>query len=165
MRRWGLIFLSIFISLGMQAQSFATRYMAEYADDTLLTNINVSPRMMKEILNINEQLVDSTGMIDIISTLNSMQLVTAEDKGETYFEEAEEIAKRNSGRFEEMVAYNKKGEHCRIYIRRQGELIMELVMIHRQGKRFMVIDFTGEMSMETIEKLAHIILPSQPEAS
>lgn len=151
----------------MRAQDFASRYMSENAGDTTLVCISVSPRMMEEILEKGIQEEDTIGITEIISKLKSMQIVYAEKRGKGYFEKAEEMAERNSARFKKLASYDKEKDHCRIFVREQEEQIVELVLLKQEGRRFTVINFTGDMDRGFIEELKHtmILKPMKGEES
>lgn len=142
----------------MRAQDFASRYMSENAGDTTLVCISVSPRMMEEILEKGIQEKDTIGITEIISKLKSMQIVYAEKRGKGYFEKAEEMAERNSARFRKLASYDKEKDHCRIFVREQEKQIVELVLLKQEGRRFTVINFTGDMDWDFIERLKHAVV-------
>ena len=141
--------------------------VSENAGDTTLVCISVSPRMMEEILEKGIQEKDTIGITEIISKLKSMQIVYAEKRGKGYFEKAEEMAERNSARFRKLASYDKEKDHCRIFVREQEEQIVELVLLKQEGRRFTVINFTGNMDRGFIEELKHtmILKPMKGEES
>ena len=159
--RLTLAALAVTIACAANAQDFASRYMAEHAADSTLTCISVSPKMMEEILSKGIQHDDSSRMVGIISKLKSMQIVSSENNGMNHFELAENMAEKNSARFKQMAAYDEGKDRCRIFIREQKKRIVELVLLRQTGKSFTVINFTGNMNREFIEKLENTMIPEQ----
>lgn len=160
MRAVALIGLWAFMAIAAHAQDFASRYMAEHAGDSTLTCISVSPKMMEEILNSGIEKDDSTGMADIISKLKSMQIVSADREGKNHFRQAEAMAQKNSARFKELASYDEGKDRGRIFVREQKAQIVELVLLRQKGRRFTVINFTGDMNREFIAQLTHTMLPA-----
>lgn len=159
--------LALVIAIAAQAQDFATKYMSENAGDTTLNCISVSPKMMEEIIQRGIQENDTIGIAaDIISKLKSMQIVNTDKQASLHFDKAEKMAQRNSARFKVMGAYNnskERDDRCRIFVRKQREHIVELVLLKQKGTKFMVINFTGNMNKEFIDKLSHTMLPHHAE--
>lgn len=146
------------VTITMRAQDFASRYMSENAGDTTLVCISISPRMMEEIIEKGVQKKDTVGITEMISRLKSMQIVYSEKQGKGYFRKAEDMAERNSARFRKMASYDKEKDHCRIFIREQESQIVELVLLKQEGRRFTVINFTGDMDKDFIERLKHAVV-------
>lgn len=158
-RRSLLMFVFILLAgITTKAQDFATRYMAENAQDSTLNCISVSPKMMEEILHSGIEKDDSNGIADIISKLKSMQIITADKRSRIHFKQAEDMAQKNSARFKKMASYDEGKDRCRIFIREQKEQIVELILLRLAGKQFTVINFTGDMNEEFIDQLTHTMM-------
>ena len=134
------------------AQDFASRFLNEHKADTNLTCVTISPKMMEEILKSDTDRDDE--VLDIISNLKSMQMLTAKVKGQNYYDEAIKIVEKSSGRFEPLLSFNDKSKNCQIMVRKKKEAIIELVMLVHEKEHFVVINFTGNMSPEFIAQLA-----------
>lgn len=159
MRTATFIGLWVVMAIAARAQDFASRYMAEQGRDSTLTCISVSPKMMEEILDRGIERNDTTGMADIISRLKSMRIVSADRGGKNHFRQAEEMAQKNSARFKKLASYDEGKDRCRIFVREQKTQIVELVLLRQEGRRFTVINFTGNMNREFIAQLTHTMLP------
>ncbi len=108
---------------------------------------------MEEVLKIDIER-DSNGMLDMISNLKSMQMLVSETKGKKYFREALALLKKNSERFQPLRSYKSESENCRIMVRKKNGEIVELVMLVNDNRKFVVINFTGNMNDEFIERIA-----------
>lgn len=154
MKRVLLTFWIILLVVTVSAQDFASRFMAEHKADVNLTCISISPRMMEEVLKVNVE-EDGDKIMDIISNLKSMQMVTSEKDGAGYFKRALNILNKNSNRFESFLSFNDSSENYRMMVRRKNGIILELVMLKNDNNRFVVINFTGNMSDKFIDKVAN----------
>ncbi|WP_321333824.1 DUF4252 domain-containing protein [uncultured Bacteroides sp.] len=153
MRKRALLIYLMTLSVFVSAQDFATRFLAEHKADSNLTCVTISPKMMEEILK-NDAEKDGD-VLEIISNLKSMQMLTSNVKGKTYYNEALKLVEKNSGRFEPFLSFSDKSENYQIMIRKKNEAIVELVMLMHENSHFMVINFTGIMSSDFISKLAN----------
>lgn len=142
------------MSVAVSAQDFASRFMAEHKSDLNLTCISISPRMMEEVLKVNVE-EDGNKILDIISNLKSMQMVSAEKDGTKYFKKALDILNKNSNRFEPFLSFNDSLQDCKIMVRKKNGVILELVMLMNQSGKFFVINFTGNMSDDFIDQVAN----------
>lgn len=140
------------LSASVVAQDFASRFLDEHKTDTNLTCVTISPKMMEEIMKSDAEKDDE--VLDIISNLKSMQILTAKVKGQSYYDEAIKIVEKSSGRFEPLLSFSDKSENCQIMVRKKKEAIIELVMLVHGKGQFVVINFTGNMSPEFIARLA-----------
>ncbi len=158
-----IVCTTIFAATVAKAQDFASKYMLENQQDTILHCISVGPKMMEEVLKIDTQDEDQEDMRHIISNLKSMQIISSPINGELYFNKAEEIVEKNANRFTSFLSYDDENENCRILIRKKKRIIIELVMFSQKEEHFQVINFTGNMNNEFIDKLAKAMIPGKPE--
>ncbi|MEG1838721.1 MAG: DUF4252 domain-containing protein [Bacteroidaceae bacterium] len=141
------------LSVAISAQDFASRFLEERTDDTNLKCISISPKMMHEVLKIDVE-KGNEDILDIISNLKSMQMLTANVEGKTYFEQAMDLLDKNNDRFEPFLSFKDKSEDYQIMVRKKKGSIVELVMLMHDKEHFIVINFTGIMSDEFIRKMA-----------
>lgn len=139
------------LSVVVSAQDFASRFMAEHKGDSNLTCVTISPKMMKEIMK-NDAEKDKEVM-DMISNLKSMQVLTSEVEGEKYFDAAIKVAEKNIGWFESLLSFKDKSENYQIMVRRKKDTIVELVMLMNEKNHFAVVNLTGDMNSEFIAQI------------
>lgn len=108
--------------------------------------------MMEEILNSDAE--KDKEILSIISSLKSMQMLTATVKGQSYYDEALKIVEKNSRRFEPFLSFTDKNVDYRILVRKKNNTIVEVVMLMHEKNHFSVINFTGKMSAAFIAKLS-----------
>lgn len=160
MKRVLLICWIACISAVVSAQDFASRFMTEHSQDTNLTCISISPKMMQEIMKADIEKDD--GVLNIISNLKSMQMLTSRVKGKKYYKEALGILKKNSNRFESFLSLEDDGENYQIMVRKKDKRIIELVMLANEKSNFVVVNFTGRMDDDFINKLADSMKIEEP---
>ena len=145
------------ISVSVCAQDFASRFLESHKPDTNLNCVTISPNMMEKVMNLDVQNEDK--MMDIISKLKSMQMLTTQVNGQKYYKEALSVLAKNSGRFVSFLTFDDKSENFQIMVRKKKDAIIELVMLMREDDNFPVINFTGNMSKDFIARLAKEMEP------
>lgn len=145
------------ISVSVCAQDFASRFLESHKPDTNLNCVTISPNMMEKVMNLDVQNEDK--MMDIISKLKSMQMLTTQVNGQKYYKEALSVLEKNSGRFVSFLTFDDKSENFQIMVRKKKDAIIELVMLMREDDNFTVINFTGNMSKDFIARLAKEMEP------
>lgn len=151
-----LIGFMIGIACLVSAQDFASRFMEEMKPDTCLRCISISPKMIEEVLKINMEKEDAR-VREIISNLKSIRMVIAKTNGPKYYKKAISLLEKNLNRFDPYLSYKGKFEHYRILVRKRKGVIVELVMLANEKSKFTVVNFTGIMDDEFIDKLANSI--------
>ena len=159
MRRSLTVVCLVAVAALANAQDFATRYMGENRCDTVLKCISIGPKMISVVLNAGAQNEEQEQIKAILSNLKSMQIVTSTQNGEAYYEKAEQMAQKNTNRFEQYLAFDNENEEGKILLHRRDDSIVELVMYLHRKEFFQVIDFTGDMDDEFIDRLSKTIVP------
>jgi len=145
------------ISVSVCAQDFASRFLESHKHDTNLNCVTISPNMMEKVMNLDVHNEDK--MMDMISKLKSMQMLTTQVNGQKYYKEALSVLEKNSGRFVSFLTFDDKSENFQIMVRKKKDAIIELVMLMREDDNFTVINFTGNMSKDFIARLAKEMEP------
>jgi len=157
MKRVLLILWISLISVSVCAQDFASRFLESHKPDTNLTCVTISPKMMEKVMDLDVENEDK--LMDMISKLKSMQLLTTQVNGQKYYKEALGVLEKNSDRFEQFLSFEDKSENFQIMVRKKRNAIIELVMLMREDDNFTVINFTGNMSKDFIARLAKAMEP------
>lgn len=140
------------LSTLLMAQDFTSLFLKEYKADTNLVCVTISPKMMEEILK-NEKEKDED-VLEIISGLKSMQILSSRINGEVYYDEALRVIEKNQKRYDPFLSYNDEDENYRIMVRKRNDTIVELIMLRIEKSHFVVINFTGRIKPEFISTLA-----------
>lgn len=158
-----IVCTTVFTAATAMAQDFVSKYMQENKHDTVLHCVSVSPKMMEEVLKTDAENEEQEEMRRIMANLRSMQIVSAKTNGEFYFAKAEKMVEKNVNRFEPFLSFNDSIENCRIMVRKKEGIIIELVMLSHIDDYFRVINFTGNMNDEFIDRLAKTMMPRKEE--
>lgn len=153
MKRILLLVAALCVAGLLEAQDFVSRFMKDRTSDSNLECISISLKMIQEVLDIKAD-ASNKELLDMISELKSMQILSSDVKGKMYYKEAEEILKRNTTRFEPFASYQAKDMSSQILVRRRGKNIVELVMLVNEGDGFSVINFTGDMNDDFIKRIS-----------
>ena len=145
------------ISISVCAQDFTSRFLENHKPDTNLTCVTISPTMMQKVMKIDVE--DEDVMMDMISKLKSMQMLTANVNGQKYYKEALGVLNKNANRFKPYISFEDKSQNFQIMTRKKRYTIVELVMLICEDDKFTVINFTGNMSKDFIAKLAKSMEP------
>lgn len=118
----------------------------------------IGPKMMERLMEMSEagtEYEEETETGFFLSKLKSARIVTTERHGEKYFDQAKLLIEKNRNRFVPLAEGTDAGNNL-IFVRRQDELIRELVMLNfnRMDEVLTIINFTGEMDDGFIRQLS-----------
>jgi len=145
------------ISVSASAQDFASRFLENHKPDANLTCVTISPKMIEKVMDLDVN--DDGKMMDMISKLKSMQMLTSQSNGQKYYKEALGVLDKNQDRFKPFVSFEDKSENFQIMVRKKRSAIIELVMLMCENENFTIINFTGNMSKDFIDMLAKSMKP------
>lgn len=149
--------LSMLLTVMVQAQDFATKFLEE-CDSRTLKCVTVGPKMMEAaVANASHGGENVEEINHIMSQLTSMQVLTAIRNRKVYFTKAQALLKRNDNRFELYRTLTEKNKKSQINIRKQEGKVVELVMLTLTPREFTLINFTGEMDTKSIQSLSRIM--------
>lgn len=151
MRRALLTYWVFMLPMLLSAQDFTSLFLDETDADSTLTRVTISPKMMEEILNCDTE--KDEDILEIISSLKSMQILSSDAGGSGYFEKALKVVEDNSERFEPYLSYTDEDENFQIVVRKRRGTIIELIMLMVEDDRFAIINFTGKIKPEFISTL------------
>lgn len=134
-------------------QDFASRFMTLYAKGSTLTCTTVSPLMMERMLHL-PSVEDNEQTKDVLQQLKSIRLVSNTDASETtrLYEKATSLALRNKARYRLQGEENGK----KLYVRRRGKVVVEMVLITKQNDHLSLVNLTGNMSDKFMDQLLHL---------
>lgn len=145
-----ITFLCSLAALAQNEQDFASRYMTLYGKGTTLECTTVSPLMLEKMM----QLPDVEGNNQtraILSQLKSIRMAHNADSRETnlLYSKALKLAQRNSARYKVYAQRASK----RLYVRRRGKYIVEMVLFMKYDHHFQLINLTGNMTEDFLNQL------------
>jgi hypothetical protein len=139
------------LPLILPAQDFTSIFLKETGADSTLVRVTISPKMMEEILKRDTG--KNEDILEIISNLKSMQVLSSDTDGESYFRKARKVVEDYSKRFEPYLSYEDENNTCRIAVRKRRGVIIELIMLVVEEDHFAIINITGKIKPEFISTL------------
>lgn len=147
-----LVFIISALSLchAQREQDFASRFMGLYAEGTTLECTTVSPLMLERMMQLPDvEANDHTRQV--LSQLKSIRMVhnTAEHETSLLYNKALKLAQRNSARYKPYAQRQSK----RLYVRRRGKFIVEMVLFMKYDHHLQLINLTGNMTDDFLKQL------------
>lgn len=148
-----LVALLSITAWAQKEQDFASRFMALYAKGTTMTCTTVSPLMMERMLRL-PSVEDNEQTKDVLKQVKSIRVVSNTSTEETVhlYEKAISLAQCNKARYHLQSEENEK----KLYARRRGKVVVELVLITKQNDHLSLVNLTGNMSDKFMEQLLRI---------
>ena len=138
---------------GQQQQDFASRFMALHPKEAALECTTVSPVMMERMLQL-PNVEDDASLRQVLAQLKSIRMVTCNEAAhaEKLFDDALKLARKNPKRYK----LHAEEEHKKLYVRRRGKLIVEMVLFMVAESHFSLINLTGNMNEKFLEQLMQL---------
>ena len=132
--------------------SFAQdKWFSKYADMDEVTTVYISKKMfqmMPTMEHIGLELANMQGKID------GLQILSTERK-ELQAQMRKEFSGMIGKEYEELMRGKDKGTKANFYIRQQGELIKELIMLADTEENFSVIQLKGNFTLQDIQEITN----------
>lgn len=144
-------FLWMCVAAISYAQDFSTLFLKAYDNDSIFTQVTISPKMMEEILQSDAQINED--MAEVISELKSLRMLIANSAGDEHFAQTLGVIEKNRKRYQYLTSHEEANDSCRILVRKKNDRIVELVMVMLKNEGFMLVDITGVIKPESISTL------------
>lgn len=135
------------------SDDFATRFLTLHGKTADISSHTVSPQMMARIIagDTSDELTEAER--DIVSQIKTIRVLTTTADAATahrLFTAAEQLATKNARRYR---LHSASADH-NVYIRRHGHRLVEIVVARqKEGGTFFLLDLTGEMDDNFLEKV------------
>ncbi len=147
-------------------QDFASKFMEKCPDDTAVSCVTISPKMMEQLTK-QPDAARNEHIAEAIQKLKSARIVTASVRADDYYAAAEELLKDNPQRFRHAQDYHSAHARGTFYTRQtsSGDTV-ELVMLHAdtQSGRLVIVNLTGDIDREFVESLRKTFGGQPPKA-
>ena len=128
-------------------QDFASKFMSLHAKDSTLDCVTVSPKMMESLVQLQDE-DRNENIVQAIAKLKSLRIVNARAD---YYEQAEELLKKNAKRFEQRHDFQGEGMRGAIYTRKdkKGNTV-ELILLNENSRKgsLTIVNLTGDIDEE-----------------
>lgn len=149
------LLFAVFVSMAAFAQNDAINsFFKQYESNEKFTLVSISPKMFKMMGKVKWDDMDPK-VKNVISNLSSFRMITSEENGNLYYNEA--TKKLNLSTYEEIMTVRDNGENIRFFIKESNNIVNELVMLMGSKTDFMLMCLTGNIDLENINKLGSAI--------
>jgi hypothetical protein len=154
-----LMFLALSIMVSAQS-SPADKIFEKYSGKEGFTTVYISKYMFELFSSIGGEDPESKEMQDVIKGLNSINILTVEDKTkipvgvDIYKELMTEVTKRD---YKELMVIKDNDQDVRFLIRETDGKVSELLLAVGGNTEHVIISIRGDIDMKSISKLSQMI--------
>lgn len=143
-----LLFL---VNVGI-SQDAIEKYFEKYLDDPELTSVYISPKMFDMLGDIEIDEMDDELQL-MIKNMKGLRILRSETNSKNHYQEALGIIENKS--FDKLMEVRDHGENIKFYVQESGDYINELLLLVGGDEQFVLMSFTGKISLDQISKLAN----------
>lgn len=133
------------------------KYFEKYLDNEEFTSVFVSPKMFQMIskldLNAIETEPEAKVAMEVIKDLKGLRVLTTEVNPEVRYKEA--LSMLNQKEYETLMTIRDGGENIRFWVKDDGDIINELLLLVGGSEEFVLLSFTGNIDLAKISVLAN----------
>lgn len=150
------MFASVVAFQANAQQDAITRLFGRYIDDSRFTAVYISPKVFDMISTMNkEQQEKDKELAKVLSDLKGIRILTTEVTPKTFYQEA--LKSLESNKFDLLMQVRDKAENVRFFVRDNGPVVDELILVVGGDSSFTVMSFTGKIDLKKISKLSESI--------
>ncbi|HAY70519.1 MAG TPA: DUF4252 domain-containing protein [Saprospirales bacterium] len=159
MKTINIFFIVIATVVAIQAnaqQDAITRLFGKYVDDTRFTAVYISPKVFDMISTLTkEQQVKDKELTEVLTNLKGIRILSTETTPKAFFQEA--LKSLETNKFDLLMQVRDKTENVRFFVRDDGPVVDELILLVGGDNSFTVMSFTGKIDLKKISKLSESI--------
>jgi len=133
------------------------KYFEKYLDDENFTSVFVSPKMFQMIskldLNTVETDPEAKMAMEVIKDLKGLRVLTTEVNPSERYKEA--LSMLNQKEYETLMTIRDGSENIRFWVKDDGDIINELLLLVGGSEEFVLLSFTGNIDLAKISVLAN----------
>lgn len=154
MKKIAIIFVLAFISVTLMAQNkVVDKLFEKYADREGYTSVVITKHMFNLFSSIETKEDDE--YMNMIKNLKNIRILSGPDGGEEGVNFYKEIMSNlPKGEYEEIMAIKDSGKDIKFLVKKEKNIIAELLMIVGGGGDNVIISISGDINMKTISKLS-----------
>lgn len=148
-------FLCLFISLSQAQSKNIESFYDQYAKDENVTNVTIKGWL----LDIATQFTDDADSKEVLSKITKLRVLVMENGNPVTKKDFNKL-KRDIQKddFEELLQIRDEGSHVDFYIREEGDLITNVLMLVNDEDEFVLLSLEGLMKLEDLK---HIKIESE----
>lgn len=142
-------------AIQLHAQNDAiTRFFSKYSEDERFTTVYVSQKMFQLVAKVETDDADWNSMREVIKDLGGLRVLTCDSitDGVQLYKEA--LSKVPQNEYSELLTVRDGQENVRIWIKDQGNIINELLLLVGAPNEFVLLSFVGKIDLEKIGSLS-----------
>ncbi len=133
-----------------------SKYFKKYVDDERFTVVYVSGKMFEMINKMDIDLDDEEAgaILDVVKELKGLRILTTEEDGLQFYNEALKIINRNE--YETLMTVREgKSENVQFLVKQSGDAINELLLlVGGKDEDFVLISFIGNIDLDKVGELS-----------
>lgn len=146
------ILVLMFAMQGAFAQNNAIeKYFQKYEDKESFTSVYVSEYMFSLFADIDMEDAEDKEVMEILQGLKSLQVLTTDENGKKYYEEAIQLI--NQKEYKMLMKVKDGDTNVRFLIKKEGNTVKELLLLVG-GDEFVLLSIVGNINLKKISKLA-----------
>lgn len=146
------VLVLMFAMQGAFAQNNAIeKYFQKYEDKESFTSVYVSEYMFSLFADIDMEKAEDKEVMEILQGLKSLQVLTTDENGKKYYEEAIQLI--NQKEYKMLMKVKDGDTNVRFLIKKEGNEVKELLLLVG-GDEFVLLSIVGNINLKKISKLA-----------
>lgn len=151
------IILTIVILIGIIGSSFAQnnaidKYFTKYAESDDFTSVYISEYMFSLFADIDTKDPEDKEVMEILQGLKGLQVLTTEEDGMKYYEEA--IKMVDLKEYKVLMKVKDEDAKVQLLIKKEGDKVTELLLLVGEDSEFVLLSIVGNIELSKISKLA-----------
>ena len=146
-------FLLLFLSSNLlQAQEDAiSSLFNNLTEDQDFSTVYISPKMFQMIATTGGEGSENE-IAEISKDIKTLRIISTNKTPKLFYKKANKIL--NSNAYEELMTVKEKGQDIRFVTKSEGNTIKELLLLIGSNENFVMLNFTGDINLKKISKLA-----------
>lgn len=127
------------------------KYFQKYEDKESFTSVYVSEYMFSLFADIDMENAEDKEVMEILQGLKSLQVLTTDEDGKKYYEEAIKLIDQKE--YKVLMKVKDGDTNVRFLIKKEGNKVKELLLLVG-GDEFVLLSIMGDINLNKISKLA-----------
>ncbi|MEM9823903.1 MAG: DUF4252 domain-containing protein [Bacteroidota bacterium] len=152
------LLLSCF-GLTLMAQNDAiNKYFERYIENEDFSMVYISPKMFNLIAKLDiDDLADrdASAVVDVLKELKGLRVLSTEEEPYQHYKDALSIIPASE--YELLLTVRDEGENVRFWMKEEGDIIKELLLLVGGEDEFVLVSFVGNIDLVKISRLARVL--------
>lgn len=145
-----LLLIALFPMLAMAQNSAIDKVFKKYGDLDGFTVVTISKGLLKMAANMD----DDQNAQDFLGRINSIKVLASEDGNKDINLYDEVLSNLDKSSYEELLTVKSKGEDVLMLVKKDGNIIEELIILVGGSKDNALVYISGKLNMKDLSKLS-----------